>query len=148
MKQVIKVRSDYKNVTYVTAINGWFVSWVGIQNLVFNVAHIVVGEVTPNGDPISTPTCCKYRLPSMCWKGHCVVQASTNLVNILHSIGGGGVVGWLQILLHMISMVLIIGTLVKSDSTSNEARTSCTKVSVEFMMYLAGSYLVVIIWFN
>ena len=25
----------------------------------------------------------------MCWKGHCVVQASSNLVNILHSIGGG-----------------------------------------------------------
>ena len=55
----------------------------------------------------------------------------------------------------MISMVLIIGTLVKSDSTSNEAmmpdglwvRTSCTKVSVEFRMYLAGRYLV-IIWFN
>ena len=55
----------------------------------------------------------------------------------------------------MIPMILIIGTLVKSDSTSNEARmpdglrvrTSCTKVSLEFMMYLAGRYLV-IIWFN
>ena len=55
----------------------------------------------------------------------------------------------------MLSMVLIIGTLVKSDSTSNEARmrdglrvrTSCTKVSVGLMMYLAGRYLV-IIWFN
>ena len=52
----------------------------------------------------------------------------------------------------MISMVLIIRTLAKSDSTSNEARmpdglrvrTSRTKVSVEFM-YLAGRYLVILL---
>ena len=34
LKKVMEVRSDYKNVVYVTAINGWFVSWVGIQNIV------------------------------------------------------------------------------------------------------------------
>ena len=64
---------------------------------------------------------------------------------------GGGIEGLWYTLLHLISMVADTGTLVKRESTSNEAkmpvgrivRTICSNSSVE-LIYLDGWYLGII----
>ena len=61
---------------------------------------------------------------------------------------------WLYILLQIMSIVSATGTLVKSDSTSNEERSPvglvvCNierKSSVEFIWYLVGRYGVIMLF--
>ena len=77
-----------------------------------------------------------------------MVQAVSSLISIGLVMAGGGIEEWWYTLLHMTSMVAVTGTLVKRESTSNEAkmnvgrieRTICRNSSVELIIYLDGRY--------
>ena len=79
-------------------------------------------------------------------KGHSVVHAVSSLMSIGLVMAGLGLEGWWYTLLQAISMVAVTGTLVKRDSTSNEAkmpverteRNICRNSPVELMIYLDG----------
>ena len=55
-------------------------------------------------------------------KGHSVVQAVSSLMSTGLVMAGGDIEGWWYTLLYMISMVAVTGTLLKRESTSNEAK--------------------------
>ena len=90
--------------------------------------------------------------PSIWVKGHSVVQTVSSLMSIGLVMAGGGIEGWWYMLLHMISVVVVTGMLVKRQSTSTESKvpveciiwTICRNMLVE-LIYLDGRYLVIIV---
>ena len=85
-------------------------------------------------------------------KEYSVVQAVSSLMSIDLVMAGGGIEGWRYTLLPMISMVAVTWTLVKRESTSNEAnmpvgrivKIICRNSSVE-LIYFDFRYSVIIV---
>ena len=74
----------------------------------------------------------------MCLKGVLVVHIVSNSRKVSGLIKGGGNVGWLYVLLIIISMVWLTGTLVKRLSTSKDARlpVACVPLNTAINSYV------------